>query len=160
MAVRKRARKASSKRTKKSSSPQVSSAVHSGHGGATARMIRTALLSVLIIAFVVWFSQDFQAEGHAYRIQLELEEEHDIALAVATSCQSQDGCTYVKSVASSLGAAQLYLHGEKVDPYQLVYYNAKGSEVSGASSLDFVGDGVVTVGYFGKRHPASSLSVR
>ena len=157
-------RKTSSKRAKSStrknsrlrSSPQAVSA----HRRATEKMLTAAFFSIAIIAFVVWFSQDFQAEGQAYRVQLELESQDDIALAVSTSCQTQGGCTYVHSVATSLGEKKLYLHGEAVDPYQLVYYTAEGSEVSGATSLDFARDDIVTVGYLGKRYPVDRLSVK
>ncbi|MAG61043.1 hypothetical protein CL619_04610 [archaeon] len=160
MVARKKTRKKKvSKSSSRSSVTKSSKVARSAHHKATEKMIITAVLSILVIAFVVWFSQDFRAEGQAYQVGLELQEQEAIAVAVVTSCQTSEGCQYVNSVAQSLGSAQISLNGNVVDPYQLVYYDASGLEVTGATSLNWQNDGVQTVGYLGARYPVSSIGL-
>lgn len=142
----------------KHSSLKSSNAAVSVHKKATEKMIITGILSILIIGLIVWFSQDFPAEGHAYQIGLELEHQEGIAIATLSSCQ--ESCDYTLSVAEALGNAELAINGNPVDPYQVVYYNNLGVELTvSVSSLNFVSDGVETVGYLGNRYPVETLTI-
>jgi len=153
MAARKKAK------GKKTRGVKSSKKVISSHHKKTERMIITAIVSIILIAFVVWFSQDFPAQGMAYQVGLELEEQEEISIATLTACQ--DSCDYTRSVANGLGEASLYVDGNQVDPYQMVYYNDQGDEiVVGVSSLNFISDGIETVGYLGNRYPVGSVTIQ
>ena len=143
---------------KKNSRSKYTNKMTAAHKRATEKMLLVAFVSVLVVAFVVWFSQDFPAEGQAYRMQLELESKQDIALKVATSCQTKDSCLYVKTVADTLGDLDVTLNRVKVDPYSLVYYLGDGSLAEGMHK-NFLDDGVRTVSYKGNRYPIEKLSI-
>ena len=152
-AVKKRTRKSSPKRRKTISNHKTVSAHKYNE-----KMVITAIISILIIGFVVWFSQDFPAQGQAYHAELDLENYKDIATATLTSCQTTGGCEYVLSVIETFDIDTLYLNGEAIDPYQVVYYDATGKEVSGEVT-NLVDDGVVTIGHLGTRYNLESLSI-
>ncbi len=158
-ASKKTIKKKSSKAKTRSSDVRSSSVSSSAHRRATEKMVIAAIISMFIIGFVVWFSQDFQAEGQAYSIGLEIENQQAIAIAVVTSCQTPGGCAYVDSVAMNLGDNNIYLNGDAVDPYQLVYFDASGYEVAG-EAYNLIEDGVVTVSYLGERYPVSYVIIK
>lgn len=153
MVVRKKAKRKVVKKSK------LSKKEISLHHKKVEKIVITALISIIVIAFVVWFSQDFPAQGMAYQIGLELEEQEQISIATMTACQ--DSCDYVLTVANGLGEAGLYIGSNQVDPYQVVYYNDLGEEiVVGVSSLNFISDGVETVGYLGNRYPVELVTIQ
>ena len=154
---KKKLSRSGSKLSSKSSHTQSSVAARSAHRLATEKMVVVAVISILVIGFVVWFSQDFQAEGQAYRIGLELADQEARAVAIVTSCQTSAGCEYVDSVANGLAINGVSLNGVAVDPYQLVYYDATGNELMGIARSSLNDDGVTTVGYLGVRYPVSNI---
>ncbi len=157
-AVKKRTRKkpVRSRSTISKSQRPIRSLAHKNY---TEKMIITAVISIVIIGFIVWFSQDFPAEGQAYQIQLELEENTEIVTAILTSCQTTSGCEYVLSVIDVLEVDKVFLDGIAVDPYQLVYYGASGEEITGVASGNLAADGVVTIGHLGTRYTVNSFSI-
>ncbi|MBT4447062.1 hypothetical protein HOA92_01245 [archaeon] len=123
------------------------------------KMIITAIISIIIIGFVVWTSQDFPAQGQAYQINLELQDQKDISRLSLTSCQSPGGCAYVNSVVEDLKIKNVKINSLSTSTWALIFYDIKGNEVTGTASGNFKEDGVVTVGYQGVRYPINSLII-
>ena len=131
------------------------------------KTIIIAILGVLVLVVLVWFSQDFPAQGQAYSLGLEVEQAKNINRDLLTYCDSPGSCAFVNEVIDEFSTTNFLLNGKEVSAYELTYYGKKGVQIT--LPIDWVIEGsfdqtmnelgVKTIGYQGSRYPVSRIAV-
>jgi len=140
------------------------------------KTVLVGIIGVLVLVTLVWFSQDFPAQGQAIQMEWAVEQQINTNVDLMTDCNNS--CELVDTLATL--KQEFTIYNLKVNTYELTFYDKTGKEIELSTDQKYIlqqdefkvsleanglkaalkqeiGVDLATVGHLGKRYPAFSI---